>query len=356
MSRLLPRPRRAGTVALALTLCAAIAASLGGVASAREVDQAGQTPWRAVVTSVVPVPLRAQETVRIAYATVGVQGTGTVRLEIAPVGGRVLRVIEAKPGADLRDGTFRWDGRDAVGRRVTNGLYLATLVATDAWGVERPSAPTGVRVERPTTARAIFRVADAGRRVALTFDDCNFDEAWRTILDTLEKRGLLASFFCSGVMVHRFPALARRTAAAGHTIGDHGYFHRDLIRLDDAGIERELDGTIRAWWNVAGITPVPYMRPPYGSYDRQVLRVTGDCGFPDLMMWDVDPSDWTKPGAGVIAARVLANVRPGSIVLLHVQPQTAAALPAILAGLRSRNLLPVSLEELLARGTPVLAR
>ncbi|MFM8943946.1 MAG: polysaccharide deacetylase family protein, partial [Actinomycetota bacterium] len=204
----------------------------------------------------------------------------------------------------------------------------------------------------PPPPRALYRVDGAGRRVAHTVDDCNFDDSWRTILDILERRGFLASFFCSGVMVQRFPALARRTAAAGHTIGDHAFFHPNLTGLSDAAIDTELERTARTWWAVAGVTPVPYMRPPYGAWTPRVLRAVGVCGFTEFVMWDVDPSDWTRPGAGVIASRVLNNVRPGSIVLLHVQPQTAQALPMILAGLRERDLLPVSLEELLRRGTP----
>jgi peptidoglycan/xylan/chitin deacetylase (PgdA/CDA1 family) len=63
-------------------------------------------------------------------------------------------------------------------------------------------------------------------------------------------------------------------------------------------------------------------------------------------MWDVDPQDWREPGASVIASRVLSHVRPGSIVVMHLRPQTAAALPAILRGLRARGYKAVSLPEL----------
>jgi peptidoglycan/xylan/chitin deacetylase (PgdA/CDA1 family) len=48
----------------------------------------------------------------------------------------------------------------------------------------------------------------------------------------------------------------------------------------------------------------------------------------------------------VIAQRVLSNVRPGSIVVMHLKPQTAAALPAILRGLKARGYEAVSLPEL----------
>jgi peptidoglycan/xylan/chitin deacetylase (PgdA/CDA1 family) len=64
------------------------------------------------------------------------------------------------------------------------------------------------------------------------------------------------------------------------------------------------------------------------------------------MLWSVDPSDYTRPGAGVIVDRVLAAVRPGAIVELHLLPETAAALPAMIAGLRARGYRLVTLPGL----------
>jgi peptidoglycan/xylan/chitin deacetylase (PgdA/CDA1 family) len=68
-------------------------------------------------------------------------------------------------------------------------------------------------------------------------------------------------------------------------------------------------------------------------------------------MWNVDPADWSRPGTMTIVNRVLAQARPGSIILMHDGPaarqQTAAALPYILDGLRARGLTPVSLPQLL---------
>jgi len=57
------------------------------------------------------------------------------------------------------------------------------------------------------------------------------------------------------------------------------------------------------------------------------------------LVWDVDPSDYLRPPAGVIARRVLAALHPGAIVILHDgggnRSQTAAALPAIIRGIRA---------------------
>lgn len=96
-------------------------------------------------------------------------------------------------------------------------------------------------------------------------------------------------------------------------------------------------------------------RPPYGSYDTSIVRQAGLYGLTTIM-WNVDPTDWSRPGTMTIVNRVLAQVRPGSIILMHDGPaareETAAALPYILAGLRARGLTPVSLQQLLLGYVP----
>ena len=60
------------------------------------------------------------------------------------------------------------------------------------------------------------------------------------------------------------------------------------------------------------------------------------------VLWSVDSRDWQLPGTKAIVRRVLANVKPGSIVLLHDgggdRRETLRALPAILRALERRHL------------------
>jgi peptidoglycan/xylan/chitin deacetylase (PgdA/CDA1 family) len=65
--------------------------------------------------------------------------------------------------------------------------------------------------------------------------------------------------------------------------------------------------------------------------------------------YDVDSLDYTDPGPHAVVATVLGSVRPGSIVSLHFgHSGTVTALPAILRGLASRALRPVTLTALLS--------
>lgn len=245
-----------------------------------------------------------------------------------------------------------WDARNPAGGPVPNGLYSLTLRATDEAGNARESASVPLRLARPVSASVVSEVIGAGRRVALTFDDCGNDAAWRQILATLHQAKAGASFFCVGAYVPRRPALARRTASLGITIGNHTWSHVDLGRASRDAIVGQIQRDGAAWWRYARATPLPYLRPPYGSYDPEVLKVAGSLGYRWLVLWNVDPQDWSGISASTIVRRVLADTRPGSIVVLHVRPTTAAALPGILRGLAARHLEPVSLTTLLRAGTP----
>lgn len=122
--------------------------------------------------------------------------------------------------------------------------------------------------------------------------------------------------------------------------------HALETQMSSAEVLRQNRAPQGVWWKVARVTPAPYFRPPYGAYNSEVLRAVGDVGYARTIIWDVDPRDWEHPGAAAIADRVVSNSHAGSIVVMHTLDGTAAALPSIIARLRSRGLEPVSLDEL----------
>src|SRR5207248_3120786 len=111
----------------------------------------------------------------------------------------------------------------------------------------------------------------------------------------------------------------------------------------------ELQQTIGAIRALTGYTPC-VVRPPYGSYDASVVRTARSLGLATVL-WNVDPSDYAQPGTGAIERRVLAQVRPGSIVISHDgggrRTETLRAYPAIISALRARGYRIVTIPELL---------
>jgi peptidoglycan/xylan/chitin deacetylase (PgdA/CDA1 family) len=242
-----------------------------------------------------------------------------------------------------------WPLRGPDGRRLAPDAYEVDLLATDDAGNAASSPVRSILVEYPVRAHVIRRVDGAGRRIALTFDDCNDAAAWTSILETLEAHSVQASFFCLGSQVERHAAQARRALRDGDTIGNHTWTHPSLPTLSSAEVKREVERTTEAWWRLARTAPMPYFRPPYGALSPTAVAAIGGEGYSRIVLWDVDTQDWSRPGVDAIVERATGPARAGSIVLLHVLPQTAAALPEILARLSVHGLEPVSVDRLLRR-------
>ena len=102
----------------------------------------------------------------------------------------------------------------------------------------------------------------------------------------------------------------------------------------------------------AHVAPTPFFRPPYGAYTPTTVAAAGAAGYGAVVLWDVDPYDWQRPGVAAIVDRVVAPTRPGAIVLMHTLPETAAALPTIIAELRARGYGFMTIPQLAALGTP----
>jgi peptidoglycan/xylan/chitin deacetylase (PgdA/CDA1 family) len=242
--------------------------------------------------------------------------------------------------------TIRWYP-DAWGRALPIGLHQAEVVVRDAAGnTSRRSVP--FRVHRVVATQRVSQVAGAGRRVAITIDDCYDAGAWSSMLSTLDRLDAGATFFCNGEYVRRFAAVARRTVATdGVSIGSHTVGHADLATVGFSGALYRMLGDEAAWWDVARATPAPFLRPPYGSYSSEVLAAAGRASFAYTVLWDIDPRDWDVGDPGTVVSRVLSGAKGGSIILLHTRSNTARALEAIILGLRARGLQPVGLHQML---------
>ena len=166
----------------------------------------------------------------------------------------------------------------------------------------------------------------------LTFDD-GPDPRWTPmILDVLRRYNAKATFFVIGSAAERYPALLRRVVREGHTLGNHTYSHADLTRLSASAFASEVSRADRAIRRITG-KPTRLLRPPYGAANGYTRSLAAGSGH-RLVMWDVDPQDWRRSGASVIARTVLRETDNGEVVLLHDgggdRWQTVAALNQIL--------------------------
>ena len=68
-----------------------------------------------------------------------------------------------------------------------------------------------------------------------------------------------------------------------------------------------------------------------------------------IILWDVDPLDWKRPGSAVVASRIIAATRPGSIILSHdIHSGTVDAMPVVFDTLLAKGFKFVTVSELIA--------
>lgn len=185
------------------------------------------------------------------------------------------------------------------------------------------------------------------KEVALTFDDGPHPETARPILDALAQRGARATFFVVGKQIDQHPALVRRMLNEGHEVGNHSYTHLRLDTLDADGIRQEIAKTNHAFQAATG-SHMFLFRPPGMRYNADVLRTAQDLGYATIH-WNVAAQDYAPQPPRQIAAKVLRNTQPGSVILLHLQPDTAKALPVILDTLKSRGYRFVTVSQMMGR-------
>jgi peptidoglycan-N-acetylglucosamine deacetylase len=183
--------------------------------------------------------------------------------------------------------------------------------------------------------------------VALTFDDGPSEYTARFVW-LLEQLGVPATFFMVGAEAERYPHLVRLVADAGMAIGNHSYSHpwrTPFAELPRQEILAEIDRG-RTVLRRFGFDPILF-RPPGGTFSHFVIDAARARGE-RVVIWSVDARDWVAgTTADEIAARVLRDVQPGSIVVMHDgggdREATLEALPRIIAGIRSRGLALVPL-------------
>lgn len=232
--------------------------------------------------------------------------------------------------------------------RATRARVVMLLLATIGALVVPLTAGSGGAA---TTGPARARGGCTGL-IALTFDDGPASGPTQELVRILRERRVPATFFMVGQRVAAAPRLARAVERGGFLIANHSYAHARMTTQSRAEVETTLRATDRAL-RAAGTHPTRLMRPPYGALDADARAGIRDAGMIPVL-WDVDPRDWESGTAAQIAARILAQLRPGSnIVLQHDgitrSPTSIAAVPAVVRGARRRGYCFTALDE---RGRP----
>jgi peptidoglycan-N-acetylglucosamine deacetylase len=263
-------------------------------------------------------------------------------------------------------------GLASPGAGTVAGAQIGRAASVDPAIIAALPAPTGRgALPRGTVPTVVFHGPRDRKRIALTFDSNMTDAMLRklaagktgtyantTVIDQLQSTKTPATFFLAGKWVQAYPALTRRIAAdPAFEIASHSWSHEGfrapcytLGTIPRADMAADVE---RSFEILARFTDHPsrYFRFPGGCYDAAALTAIAPVGCTAVEYDDVS-GDAFGASAKAIAAKTVAQAKPGSIVVLHITqanaPHTAEALPSIIRLLRARGYELVTLGDLLA--------
>ena len=217
------------------------------------------------------------------------------------------------------------------------GLVLWGLWTAPLWLVPRIAAGQ---------PRCLYSVPTRDRVVALTLDDGPDAASTADILAMLRAHGARATFFLIGDRARDNEALVSAIVADGHELGNHLTRDEPSIRLAPEAFEaaaRETGALLERF------APVRWLRPGSGWYDSEMLATIERLGY-RCALGSVYPYDPHLRSARIASAYILANVRPGAVIVLHEGgargPRTVQTLRRVLPVLTQRGYRVVTLSEL----------
>jgi len=232
-----------------------------------------------------------------------------------------------------------------IQRVIVLGLLGTLLISAAAWKLSNSHTFQffGGIVPRVSTSLPV---------VALTFDDGPSSQFTVEILWVLRDQKVKATFFVTGQAVEENMDAARGIVEEGHELGNHSHSHQRMVLRSYPFIQQEVEATGQLI-RTAGYEGDFHFRSPYGKKLLLLPYYLNRTGRLNIL-FDVEPESYSDIAADAdgIVEHVVANTRPGSIILLHVMAESRTesrkAIPGIIQGLREEGYSFVTVSELLA--------
>ena len=275
--------------------------------------------------------------------------------------------IEISNGTDITEPYTDSDPQTLPHKTELKGVgavHLYSNNAQDGEQVTRTGKESGITAT-VTTKEPIDNIvqyynvnSNGDKVIALTFDDGPWDKQTDEILDILEQNDAKATFFTVGQCISGHEKELQRAASMGCEIGTHTWDHAEgsgqgvsLIKMSSDERKQEVQKGLEAIKNATGQEASTIFRCPGGNFDTSVATdlegiVTAEIG------WNVDTTDWKKPGADVIAQRI-QSAGPGNIILMHDgggdRSQTIEGLRQALPKMKEQGYTFITVQELLEK-------
>ena len=196
------------------------------------------------------------------------------------------------------------------------------------WGIKRND-----NHEQPDVGASNQKILETNNGICLGNKEkkyiyLTFDEGYEAgytpkILETLKSNNVKATFFITAHYVNTQEELVKQMIDQGHIVGNHTVNHKSMPDLTEEKIRTEVMELHQVMQQKFGYE-MKYLRPPMGEFSERTLQITNSLGYRNVM-WSFAYQDWdekNQPDEAKSKERILNNLHPGEIMLLHGNSQT----------------------------------
>ena len=188
-------------------------------------------------------------------------------------------------------------------------------------------------------------------KIYLTFDDGYSQKNTISILDTLKKYNIGATFFIEGGFLKENPNVCKRIADE-QILANHTMCHCDITKLSNQNFIDDINEFEQTALEITGQNIRKFFRPPMGFIDKEKAQILKQRGYL-IFKWNVQIYDYVHyddQGVDYVVKNITNQVKPGSIILMHtLTDSNAKALPILIEKLQAQGYEFSSLMDFLAR-------
>ncbi|MBB6672863.1 polysaccharide deacetylase family protein [Cohnella nanjingensis] len=258
---------------------------------------------------------------------------------IAPADAVVDRVWKAIPGYNGREA----DIQATYARAKAMGIRVGGAEDGIPWVYRELPPEVGLSDLPPSP---VYRGNPNKPMVGLMINVAWGDEYLRAMLDTLDEERTKATFFLDGSWLSKNAETAKEILRRGHEVSNHAYTHKNMSTLSDARQREEIVRTETLLKDKLGVSNKLFA-PPSGDFDTRTVRIAAGLGL-TTVLWTLDTIDWKLPPADGVVAKVAANAKSGTLILMHPTPTSKAALKGMIRAIRAKGLTPGTVSDTLS--------
>lgn len=271
-------------------------------------------------TTVLAAPLLTEQDKLELYNTI-VEFAESSR--IPPVDARIDRVWHAIPG---------YNGLEVD----IEQTYQDTLAAPRGSGINYRYKEIEPKINlQQLGAQPIYRGNPDKKMVSFMINVAWGNEYLPSILETLERENVKATFFLDGSWLAKNVELAEQIKAKGHELSNHAYSHPDMAALGRSEQYDQINRTEKLLKEKLNIQN-QWFAPPSGSYNGTTVQIARELGL-HTVLWTIDTVDWKKPAPQSIVAKIDRKLEPGALILMHPTASSRDALTGMIAAAKRKG-------------------